>query len=134
MEINEATLKAVTYSFEKTRGIDYGDLFETMLNESGVKELCSEEIVGDIVKFIDSNLDSDNVLVSSAIFALGKKHDKELKHYLIEIMKKSLNTNILACYQAAIAVENLGEWIFRDDASSHDVESNKKQIEQYLRK
>ena len=132
MEISEATLKAVTYSFEKARGISYGEQFEEMLIDSGVAGLCSDEIVRDISSFIDSNLESDNVLVPSAIFALGKKYDEKLKGYLVGVMKKSIDTTMLACYQAAIAVENLGERIFRDDASSYDMASNKIQIERFL--
>ncbi|PHS18594.1 MAG: hypothetical protein COA86_07845 [Kangiella sp.] len=132
MVVNETRLKAVTYSYEKARGISYGEPFESWLKDSDIESLSPEKIVKDIMNFIDENLDSENILVPSAIFTLGKKHDAGLKNYLIEIMKKSLNSNKLACYQAAIAVENLGEWIFLEDTSSHDVENNKIQIEIFL--
>lgn len=132
MIIDDFTIRAAAYRFEKERGIELGDPFDYWLSESGIEYIELDIITSELINFINKNLDFKNKLVSSAIFALGKKYDLNLKQYFIEIMSNSLTINMAVCYQAAIAVENLGEQIFKGTVSSQDYAANSIQIEKFL--
>ena len=112
---------ASAFRFEKERG-KLDPYFESRLEESGLSSLTIEEVAQRLTSYIRQNLESKDELLSSALFALGKSYDASHTDLYVEVMKSSQTNNPVACYQAAIALENTGVLVFPDggDASKSD--------------
>lgn len=102
---------ASAFRFEKERG-QLDSFFESRLEGSGLSGKTVEEVAKPLTSYIKSHITSETELLSSALFALGKSYDSSHSKLYTQVMKNSQKTNPVACYQAAIALENTGVLVF----------------------
>ncbi|QYJ88415.1 hypothetical protein [Shewanella halotolerans] len=74
-------------------------------------QLSAEEFEQAALKYINENTVADDEALGAAIFALGKSHDRQFYPVYLEVIRALINSDINACYQAAIAIENFGEQV-----------------------
>jgi len=73
-------------------------------------------------------------LVGTAIWALGKRFDTELKSFFVDMLERTYQTNPHAGYQCMIALDNLNEDILPGGGSAMEIQRNTGLAEAYLRK
>ncbi|TVP13229.1 hypothetical protein AYI87_12705 [Shewanella sp. KCT] len=91
-----------------------------------------DEISRLIAEYIENKIESDAQLLSTALFVLGKTYANQYKNLYFSVMKSAQKSNPSACYQAAIAIENLGEQVFLERFEPTDIESVLSSINVYL--
>lgn len=123
---------AAVFLIEQEHGNVLGEYELNAIKESGLNNLTLGEITRSIKNFINSDLSSKEELFNTAIFALGKKRDPELKAFFIAILKSTIDSNIEAAYQAMIALDNLNEPILTNSSSITEHELNYKLGKEYL--
>ncbi len=74
-------------------------------------QLSAEEFEQAALKYINENTGADTEALGTAIFALGKSHDRQFHPTYLKVIRALINSDLNACYQAAIAIENFGERI-----------------------
>ncbi len=129
--MNNELILAMALRFEKERG-KLDPYFEPRLEESGIGSLKIENIVKELTSYILQNLNSENELLSTAVFALGKSYDDSHSGLYVEVMKHCQVTNPSACYQSAIALGNLGVLIFSDGGDASKPEEYLRDINNYI--
>ncbi|QYJ73316.1 hypothetical protein K0H59_10055 [Shewanella sp. FJAT-51649] len=71
----------------------------------------AEEFEQAALKYINENTIADTKALGTAIFALGKSHDRQFHPVYLKVIRALINSDLNACYQAAIAIENFGEQV-----------------------
>ncbi|MDH1470726.1 hypothetical protein [Shewanella sp. GD03713] len=72
-------------------------------------QLSAEEFEQAALKYINENTVADAEALGTAIFVLGKSHDRQFHPVYLKVIRTLINSDLNACYQAAIAIENFGE-------------------------
>jgi len=72
-------------------------------------QLSAEEFEQAALKYINENTVTHDEALGTAIFALGKSHDRQFHLVYLKVIRALINSDINVCYQAAIAIENFGE-------------------------
>jgi hypothetical protein len=117
--------------FEKQRGVS-DEYIEHVLSVSPLTDLPIDEISKAISVYVEEAIYSPNELLTTAIFALGKSYNEDHSELYLKIMKLVQSSNPKACYQAAIAFENLGNRVFFGTADGNDESAFLKSINKYL--
>ena len=73
-------------------------------------------------------------LVDTAIWALGKRFDTQLKSFFVDMLERTYRTNPHAGYQCMIALDNLNEDILPGGGSVMETQKNTGLAEAYLKK
>ena len=131
MKIDDDYLLDALCLFEKHRGVD-DEFIQSRLIDSPIAHLNIEEISRSVADYIEREIESDGQLLSTALFALGKTYSSEYENLYLSVMKSAQKSNPLACYQAAIAIENLGNQVFFGRADSTDSEAMLSLVNDYL--
>jgi hypothetical protein len=92
-------------------GVDNLELL-TLFDTSNTDSFDAQEIESLLVSYIEDNLGNTEDNLSTALFALGKTYKKKYRPLYISAMERNIELNLGICYQAGIAIENLGENIF----------------------
>lgn len=85
-----------------------------------------------LVDYIEANLDLAGENVSIALFALGKTVKPIYRPLYIVAMQKSVRSDLNICYQAGIAIENLGENIFDSISPTEDPQLSTERANEFL--
>ena len=133
MKITNDSLIAAMFLFEKENGIKLDQNSIQEIEKEGLAKENPLDLVTAIKNYIELSPNEDPLL-GTAIFALGKRYDKNLKRFFVKILRRLLDSNPHALFQALIALNNLEENALPDDASATEYELNRKFAINYLKR
>jgi hypothetical protein len=112
-------------------GVDNLELL-TLFDTSSTDSFDAQEIESLLVSYIEDNLGNTEDNLSTALFALGKTYKKKYRPLYISAMERNIELNLGICYQAGIAIENLGENIFFSISPSEDPKASYERANEFL--
>ncbi len=133
MEITNDSLNAAMFLFEKANGNKLDPNSIQDIEREGLAKINPLDLVTAIKNYIESVPD-DDPLLGTAIFALGKRYDKNLKRYFRKLLRRLLDSNPHALFQVLIALNNPEENALPDDGSVTEYEQNRKYAIDYLKR
>jgi len=131
MEIAETTLRAAAFRFEQDNGNTLGDLEADEIRKASLDKHQVSEVAQAVREFAE-NASADDPSFGPALWALGKRSDHGLKGLFTRMLRKALDVDPNATYQALIALDNLGEDVLLDGGSSLNHERIRRLAEAYL--
>ena len=132
MKITNDSLIAAGVLFEKENGNELDQYSIRLIEKEGLTNSDPSELTNSIINYLKS-ASNDDPLLESGIFALSKRYDSNLKDLFVEMLRRTLDANPNALYQALIALDNLEENVLPDGGCINEYERNKRLAEKYLK-
>jgi hypothetical protein len=115
--IDENIILASAFLFEKLNGKSLSSYEEEIIKTELFIPVSKKDLIDQICDFIENSLTSNEVR-SSAYWSLGKAFDSKLLSFFQEKLAFEIRNECYNCiYQILIALDNLGENIFREETS-----------------